>query len=134
MSPDEIRKAREILGERWGLGRPLYTSEVGQALRMAPGNINKLVLDWESGAAKPSGPVTVALAMMLAGAEPPDLAAIQNPPEAVQENRRRSAWKLSPELTAPRDPGVMRRSGDAAPRASRRPVLSVKRSGAPTDP
>lgn len=128
MTPDTIREARAVLGARWGLGRPLYTAELGQALRMAPGNINKLVLDWEAGRATPSGPVQVALSMMLAGAEPPDLGAILNPLAAVQEGRRRS----SPQLTAQPDLGVMHRSGPA-PRASRRTLLTRERKSAPTE-
>lgn len=76
MTPDEIRDARRRLGRLWGLDRPLFLSELAQALRMAPASASKTILEWERGKKEPSGPVTVALAMMLAGAKPPDLEAV----------------------------------------------------------
>ena len=76
MTPTEIRNARRRLAELWGIDRPLFVSELAAALRMAPASAGKTIGEWESGRAKPSGPVQVALSMMLEGARPPDLSAI----------------------------------------------------------
>lgn len=77
MTPTEIYAARRRLGELWGLDRPLFVLEMARALRMSPASAGKTIGEWESGKSKPSGPVQVALTMMLAGAQPPDLSEIQ---------------------------------------------------------
>jgi hypothetical protein len=71
MTGADIRKARATLGDMWGLGRPLQAAELGRVLRLQ-GDVGASVLAWEAG--KPvSGPVSVAIEMMLAGDRPPTL-------------------------------------------------------------
>ena len=72
MTPDQLRNARRVLGEMWGLGRPLKASELGRALRLAGRAPGRSVLDWEAGKSPISGPVSVAVQMMLNGCLPPD--------------------------------------------------------------
>ena len=72
MTPTELRNARRTLGELWGLGRPLRASEMGRALRLAGRDPGRSVLDWEAGKTPISGPVSVAVQMMLGGCLPPD--------------------------------------------------------------
>lgn len=71
MTGEQLRDARRTLGERWGLGRPLMMSEMGQLLRLHGRDLGNTIRDWERSA--PTGPASVAVEMMLAGAEPPDL-------------------------------------------------------------
>jgi hypothetical protein len=71
MTGEEIRAARAILGEQWGLARPLYASELARALRLKGRDPGATVLAWEAGTPI-SGPVSVAIEMMLAGAKPPE--------------------------------------------------------------
>jgi len=66
----QLRKARATLGSLWGLGRPLRAAELGRLLRLRGRDPGESVLDWEAGAPI-SGPVSVAIEMMLAGAKPP---------------------------------------------------------------
>jgi len=73
MTGAEIYAARRTLGEMWGVGRPLSYLEVARALRLRtdgrqPGDA---VRKWERGEG-PTGPASVAIEMMLAGAMPPD--------------------------------------------------------------
>jgi hypothetical protein len=70
MTGHDIRAARGTLGELWGLGRPLYASELARALRLRGRDPGATVLAWEAGTPI-SGPVSVAIEMMLAGARPP---------------------------------------------------------------
>jgi hypothetical protein len=72
MTPAEIRKARETLGALWGLDRPLRAAELGRVLRLQGRDPGATVLEWERGTPI-SGPVSIALEMMLAGARPPTL-------------------------------------------------------------
>lgn len=72
MTPDELRDAREALGKLWGFGRPLNFTELGRALRLGGKDPGESVRDYERGKTKISGPMSVAIAMMLAGATPPD--------------------------------------------------------------
>ncbi|MBN9008720.1 MAG: hypothetical protein J0H63_00845 [Rhizobiales bacterium] len=55
----------------WGLGRPLRRSELGRVLRLTGRDPGKQVARWEAGDG-PTGPASVAIDMMLAGAMPPD--------------------------------------------------------------
>lgn len=66
----DIRAARAKLGQLWGLGRPLRAAELGRALRLKGRDPGATVLAWEAGTPI-SGPVSVAIEMMLAGAKPP---------------------------------------------------------------
>lgn len=70
MTGREIRNARSKLGKLWGLDRPLHASELARALRLQGRDPGATVLAWEAGTPV-SGPVSVAIEMMLAGAVPP---------------------------------------------------------------
>jgi hypothetical protein len=72
MTPDELRSARGRLGDLWGFGRPLHASELGRALRLGGRDPGESVRDYERGKTKISGPMSVAVEMMLNGALPPD--------------------------------------------------------------
>jgi hypothetical protein len=70
MTGAQLRKARATLGQRYGLGRPLRAAELGRLLRLKGRDPGYTVLAWEGG--EPiSGPASVAIEMMLAGAKPP---------------------------------------------------------------
>lgn len=68
MKPHDVRRARTELGELWGLGRHLTAAELARVLRLRGSSADKTILDYESGKTDPSGPVQVALELML---EPP---------------------------------------------------------------
>lgn len=80
MTPTQVRKARATLGKMWGLDRPLHASELARALRLKGRDPGATVLSWEAGTPV-SGPVSVAIEMMLAGNDPPTKA------EAVSGSR-----------------------------------------------
>ena len=71
MTGDELYAARRTLGEMWGLGRPLHASELGRALRLGGRDPGESIRDYERGKTRITGPVSVAVEMMLAGAKPP---------------------------------------------------------------
>ena len=71
MTPDQLHAARRTLGELWGLGRPLKASELGRALRLGGRDPGESIRDYERGKTRISGPMSVAVEMMLAGAKPP---------------------------------------------------------------
>lgn len=68
----ELHAARATLGRLWGLGRPLHMSELGRALRLGGRDPGASIRDYERGKTKVSGPMSVAVEMMLRGALPPD--------------------------------------------------------------
>jgi hypothetical protein len=70
MTGADIHAARRTLGKMWGLERPLHRSELARALRLSGRDPGRSVGEWE--VRGPSGPVSVAIEMMLAGAMPPD--------------------------------------------------------------
>jgi len=72
MTPADLTAAREALGQRWGLGRPLRMAELGRVLRLPGKDPGQSIRDYESGETRISGPVSVAVEMMLQGAQPPD--------------------------------------------------------------
>lgn len=72
MTPDELTAARRTLGELWGYGRPLHASELGRALRLGGRDPGESIRDYERGKTTISGPISVAIEMMLKGALPPD--------------------------------------------------------------
>jgi hypothetical protein len=72
LDPLELYAARRTLGEMWGLGRPLRASEMGRVLRLGGRDPGASIRDYERGKTKISGPLSVAVEMMLAGAKPPD--------------------------------------------------------------
>lgn len=69
---DELYAARRTLGELWGKGRPLHVSELGRALRLGGQDPGDSIRDYERGKTRISGPISVAIEMMLAGSPPPD--------------------------------------------------------------
>ncbi len=71
MNGNELREARDTLGKLWKLGRPMHLAELGRALRLTGRDPGETVLKWERGTG-PSGPASVAIELMLAGAMPPD--------------------------------------------------------------
>jgi len=72
MTGSDLREARARLGEMWGLGRPLRLSEMGRALRLSGRDPGETIRDYERKETALTGPVSVAVSMMLAGAMPPD--------------------------------------------------------------
>lgn len=72
MTGDELYAARRTLGEMWGLGRPLHASELGRVLRLGGKEPGESIRDYERGKTKISGPMSVAVELMLKGALPPD--------------------------------------------------------------
>lgn len=72
MTAEELYDARARLGEMWGKGRPLHASELGRALRLGGRDAGESIRDYERGKTAISGPLSVAVGMMLAGMLPPD--------------------------------------------------------------
>ena len=72
MTPDQLHAARETLGRLWNKGRPLHASELGRALRLGGRDPGASIRDYERGKTTISGPLSVAVEMMLSGALPPD--------------------------------------------------------------
>lgn len=71
MTRNQLIAARTKLGKMAGLDRPLHKSELGRALRLQGRDPGNSVNDWERKGTI-TGPASVAIEMMLAGAEPPD--------------------------------------------------------------
>lgn len=68
----DLATARHILGERWGLGRPLSYSETARALRLAGASGGDTIRLWERDPSRMTGPASVAIAyMLLDGMGPP---------------------------------------------------------------
>jgi hypothetical protein len=72
MTGPDLYAARFTLGHMWGLGRPLRMAEMGRALRLSGRDPGASIRDYERGTTRISGPMAVAVQMMLAGALPPD--------------------------------------------------------------
>lgn len=72
MTPDELYASRATLGQLWNKGRPLHASELGRALRLGGRDPGASIRDYERGKTPISGPLSVAVQMMLGGAIPPD--------------------------------------------------------------
>jgi hypothetical protein len=70
----DIRAARGKLGKLWGLDRPLTYTEMGRVLRLGGVRPDQSVRDYERGKTAVSGPLSLAIELMLAGARPKDLA------------------------------------------------------------
>ncbi len=71
MTRNQLIAARVKLGKMAGLDRPLHKSELGRALRLQGRDPGVTVNDWERNGTI-TGPASVAIELMLAGAEPPD--------------------------------------------------------------
>lgn len=63
-----IRDARTELGELWGLDRHLTVGELARVLGLRGERASETVVHWESGKTEPTGPVKLAVGLML---EPP---------------------------------------------------------------
>jgi hypothetical protein len=72
MNGEDMTAARYRLGIIWRLGRPVSHSELGRILRLGANDVGAAVRDYERGKSRITGPIAVALLMMLAGAIPPD--------------------------------------------------------------
>jgi len=72
MTGEELRNARATLGHMWGFNRPLHMSELGRALRLSGRDPGANIRDYERETTKISGPLSVAVDLMLSGALPPD--------------------------------------------------------------
>ncbi len=81
MTGDELRDARATLGELWGFGRPLYASEMGRALRLGGRDPGESIRDYERGKTAISGPVSVAVELMLGGARLTKVEDIEDDPD-----------------------------------------------------
>lgn len=71
MTGDEIASAREMLGQRWGLGRGLTALEMARALGLSPTNGDDHVKNMEKQKSKVSGSIAVLVTLYLNGAVPP---------------------------------------------------------------
>lgn len=91
MTPDDIRDARRILGVRWGLNGPLTTSQMARILRLRGRSADDSILDWEEGRREPSGPVTLAYELLLAGGAPSDLDSVLAAPAGINTGRHAGA-------------------------------------------
>jgi len=72
MTPAQLYAARATLGQLWNKGRPLHASELGRALRLGGRDPGASIRDYERGKTPISGPLSVAVQMMLGGSLPPD--------------------------------------------------------------
>ena len=72
MTGPELHEARGRLGMIWNLGRPVSMAELGRALRLTGRDPGASIRDYERGTTQISGPLSVAIDMMLNGALPPD--------------------------------------------------------------
>lgn len=70
MSDFNVTEAREKLGKVWGLGRPVTKRELGRALGLSEKYGDEHVAKMENGKSAVSGPIEVAIRMMLKGAKP----------------------------------------------------------------
>jgi hypothetical protein len=87
MTPQDIFDARRTLGSMWGLGRDITSGELGALLRLAPASSWSTVVGWEEGKREPSGPVSVAIELMLAGGKPNHFAEVFKPTRASTSPR-----------------------------------------------
>jgi hypothetical protein len=73
LTGDDLRKARAVLGRRWGFGRPVHAAELGRALRMAPSDPGDSIRAYEAKRTERiPGLLDAAVTMLLNGAMPPD--------------------------------------------------------------
>lgn len=69
-SPLDVAQVRTDLGLLWGLDRALSRAELARALDLSPKYGGSHISKLEAGKTTLSGPIEVALRMMLAGARP----------------------------------------------------------------
>lgn len=75
MTAAGLSAARRILGERWGLGGAMSAADFGRLLGFSGRDPGLTVLDYEKGKRPVTGPVALAVQLMLDGARPADLEA-----------------------------------------------------------
>jgi hypothetical protein len=73
MNGDDVRNVRARLGTLWGLDRPLTQAEFGRILRLGGVRPDHSVRDYESGKTQVSGPLSLLIELLLAGARPAGL-------------------------------------------------------------
>lgn len=69
MTGEELYEARATLGRMWGRPGPITLAELGHILELQGRDPGATVRDWERRNG-PTGPASVAIKMMLAGALP----------------------------------------------------------------
>lgn len=67
MTGEEMRGARDQLGELYGLERPLTMAELGRLIRLGGRDPGAGVRDYERGSTRISGPLSLALELLVAG-------------------------------------------------------------------
>ncbi len=72
MTGDQLRQARQKLGEAWGLGRPLKMAEMARACRLGGRDPGATIRDYEDGKTRISGPLSLVVELYLAGVRPPE--------------------------------------------------------------
>jgi hypothetical protein len=77
--PLDIADVRVRLGGVWGLDRDVTKRELARALHLSPKYGDEHVAKMENHKTAISGPIDVALRMMLAGAKPPTMADVIKP-------------------------------------------------------
>jgi hypothetical protein len=77
--PLDIADVRVRLGGVWGLDRALTKRELARALALSEKHGDEHVAKMEAGKTAISGPIDVALRMMLGGAKPPTMADVIRP-------------------------------------------------------
>jgi hypothetical protein len=77
--PLDLSVARVRLGTIWGLDRPITKRELARALGLSPRYGDEHIAKVENGKTNLSGPIEVAVRMMLAGAKPHTMADVIRP-------------------------------------------------------
>jgi hypothetical protein len=72
MPGEAVGMARAIIGEKWGLGRPLRRSELARVLRYQGANGSATIAAYETGAARVPAVVSLALDLLCLTNGPPD--------------------------------------------------------------
>jgi DNA-binding transcriptional regulator YiaG len=67
MSAEQVRAARTRLGYMWGMNRAATPYELARALGLGGGDPGLMVVKWEAGKSRPSGPVSRLLQALLDG-------------------------------------------------------------------
>jgi hypothetical protein len=71
MNPSDLTRARARLGEMWGLGRPVFRSELGALLKYRSRDTGSLLAAFEAGNRPVPGPIEIAVLALLSGFQPP---------------------------------------------------------------
>lgn len=79
MTGIDVTEARARLGKVWGLDRAVTKRELGRALALSEKYGDEHVAKMENGKSAISGPIEVAIRMMLAGAKPHTMQGVIKP-------------------------------------------------------